>query len=255
MTGFYCIMNRQILGENMQEKKQSKTKRFFKQISYAILPFFIFVAVLLVTYFGNQLIYNLRGGNYGSNYPEIPLDSQVPLIPWFVYFYYLTFPLGLITFFYLAYKNKKAFYDIFLTLVISFAVSGIVYLFAQTYFVKPDFIPESFTDWLVVWTWGSTNPVNVFPSQHCFMAFATILAVFHGGKGINKVYKFVATILAIMVILSTIFIRQHYIMDIFASFDIMLIAFGIVLLFGWGSKMKKRQEEKTFKRMMKKKKA
>ena len=89
----------------MQEKKVSKTKRFFKQISYAILPFFIFVAVLLVTYFGNQLIYNLRGGNYGSNYPEIPLDSQVPLIPWFVYFYYLTFPLGLVTFFYLAYKR------------------------------------------------------------------------------------------------------------------------------------------------------
>lgn len=239
----------------MEQKKTGKIKIFLNKISYAIIPFLIFAITLIVTFFGNMLVYKLRGGDYGSNYPEIPLDSQLPLIPWFVYFYYLTFPLGIITFFYLAYKNKKALYDIFLTLVISFIISGIIYLFAQTRFTKPDFTPDSFTDYLVVWTWGSTDPVNCFPSQHCFMAFATILAVFHGGKGINKIYKFVATILAIMVLLSTVFIKQHFILDGFASFDIMMTVFALVIFFKWGEKLKKRQEEKTFRKMMKNKKS
>lgn len=89
-------------------KIEKEKWHFFKEISYAIVPFLIFVAVLLVSYFGNQLLYEWLDMK-GTDYPKIPLDDEVPLIPWFVYFYYLTFPLGLVTFFYLAYKDKKRF--------------------------------------------------------------------------------------------------------------------------------------------------
>ena len=103
-------------------KAKDKFKNFYSKIKYAIIPFFIFVLCLCLSYFGNQLIYNIIG-NPGSNYPEIELDKHIPLIPWFVYFYYLTFPLGIITFFYIAYKDKKSLYNIFLTLCISFLIS------------------------------------------------------------------------------------------------------------------------------------
>ncbi len=238
----------------MQMKKKIKTEKekwhFFKQISYAIVPFLIFVAVLAVSYFGNQLVYELRGVP-GSNYPEIPLDSEVPLISWFVYFYFLTFPLGLITFFYVAYKDKKALYNIFLTLCISFAISGIIYFFGQTEFTKPDFTPVTFTDKFVVWTWGSTNPVNCFPSQHCFMAFAMIIAVC-SSKGLNIFYRLFTFAISVMIILSTVFIRQHFILDIVASFDIMFIVFGLVYYYKFGDKMVKRYEDKKLKKQLEK---
>lgn len=233
----------------MQEKPKNKFLIFYDRIKYAIIPFFIFVAVLLVSYFGNQILYNILDLP-ASSYPEIPADSKVPLVSWFVYFYYLTFPLGLITFFYIAYKDKAAFYNLFYTLILSFALSGFIYLFAQTYFTKPDFTPVSFTDKLVVWTWGSTNPINCFPSQHCFMAFAVIIACL-SCKGMKMWYRLGAIGCSIMIVLSTVFIRQHFILDIFASFDIMFIIFAIFYCCDFGKNYVKKQRIKKKKQQNK----
>lgn len=215
-------------------KTKEKIKNFYNQIKYAIIPFLIFVLCLLVSYFGNQLIYNTIG-NPGSNYPEIELDKHIPLIPWFVYFYYLTFPLGIVTFFYIAYKDKKSLYNIFLTLCISFLISGVIYLVGQTEFTKPDFEPVTFTDKLVVWTWGSVNPINCFPSQHCFMAFAIIIGCL-SSKNLNIFYRIFAIFCASMIVLSTVFIRQHFVLDIIASFDIMFAVWAICYVFNLGKK-------------------
>ena len=219
-----------------------KIKKFYSEVSYAILPFIIFVLTLVISYFGNQLLYN-SGAIKASDYPLIDLDGEIPYISWFVYFYFLTFPLGIITFFYLAYTNKKALYNMFVTLVISFAISGIIYLCAQTVFTKPDIEIKTFTDKLVKWTWGSTNPVNCFPSQHCFMAFAMIIGCLtadNGGKRkMNKIFKLFTIFCAVMIICSTVFIKQHFFLDIFASFDIIFPIYALCYTFGVGDKLLK----------------
>lgn len=222
-----------------KEKKVSKIKVFYGKISYAIKPFIIFVAVLFVTYFGNQLVYSFKGLQGGTQWPWIPLDGQIPLISWFVWFYYLTFPLGIVTFFYLAYANKKAFLRIYYTLIISFAISGFIYLFAQTKFIKPDFTPVSFTDKLVVGTWDSTNPINCFPSQHSFMAIAMILACLTAGGGIRWWFKAFTIPCCLMILMATFFIKQHFFLDWVGSLVIMLVVyFGVILFEKWRKSQK-----------------
>ena len=224
-----------------------KLKKFYNEISYAVIPFIIFILTLAISYFGNQLLYNL-GVVKASNYPLIDLDHQIPYISWFVYFYYLTFPLGIITFFYLAYTNKKALYNMFITLVVSFAISGIIYLFAQTVFTKPDIEVKTFTDKLVVWTWGSTNPINCFPSQHCFMAFAMIIGCLTSDieceRKMNKLFKLIIIFCSIMIICSTVFIKQHFFLDILASFDIIFPVYALCYTFRVGEKILKRKSAK-----------
>lgn len=202
-------------------------KKFFSKISYAILPFLIFVLVLVVSYFGNQLLTNIADPNslhYGTTWPHTALDDKIPLIPEFIYVYYLTFPMGIVTFFYLAYKNKTKLFDIFITLCISFAISGIIYFFFQTRFIKPDFTPETFTDKFVVWTWNSTNPTNCFPSQHCFMAIAVFIGCVDC-KEMKLWYRIFGCIIGILIVLATVFTRQHYWVDFLASLIIMLPVF------------------------------
>lgn len=203
----------------------AKLKKFYGKISYAIWPFVVFIAFLIASYFGNQFVFELRGGEGASMYPQLPIDDKIPLVPWFVYFYYLTFPLGILTFFYVAYVNKNALYNLFYTLIVSFAISGIIYFFWQTYFVKPEFVPVSFTDKLVVSTWGSTNPINCFPSQHSFMAIAMIIGCCSAGKGMNWIFKVFTIFCSIMILLSTFLIKQHYFVDWIASACIMIPAF------------------------------
>ena len=55
-----------------------------------------------------------------------------------------------------------------------------------------------------------------------------------------------------MIILSTVFIRQHFILDIVASFDIMFIVFGLVYYYKFGDKMVKRYEDKKLKKQLEK---
>lgn len=227
---------------------KEKIKKVYNRISYAFIPFLIFVAILGVSYFGNQLLYTY-GVTKGSNYPEIELDSKIPLVSWFVYPYFLTFPLGLFTFFYLAYKDKKAFYTMYLTLIISFAISGIIYACGQTYFTKPDFEPQTFTDKFVVWTWNSTNPVNCFPSQHCFMAFAMIIACLSAKEEkMNIFFRIFTIITSILIVLATVFIRQHFVLDIIASFIIMFPIFAIAYTFKWGEKLMIKIENRKLKK-------
>lgn len=214
----------------MKEETKAKFKAFWGRISYAIVPFIVFVAVLGLTYFGNQLVYRLQGATGGTNWPQIPLDSQIPYVPWFIYFYFLTFPLGAFTFFYVAYASKKAFWRIFYTLIISFLISGVIYLCWQTRFTKPDILPNTFTDKIVIWTWGSTYPINCFPSQHSFMAFAMIIGVLTAGKDMKWWYKAGTVFVCLMIVLATFFVKQHFFLDWVGSLAIMLLAYGAVLL-------------------------
>ncbi|MBR1890630.1 MAG: phosphatase PAP2 family protein [Clostridia bacterium] len=213
-------------------------KKFFSKFAYAIIPFAIFICSLLLSFYGNQLLTNYASEgtmHYGTTWPETVLDNYVPLVPWFVYIYFLTFPVSILTYFYLASKNKKMHYDIFLTLVISFLISGIIYFFFQSRLIKPDFTPDSFTDKLLVWTWNSTNPTNNFPSQHCFMAIAVFIACVDC-KEMNKGYRVFGCIASTMIVLSTVFTKQHYVVDFFASLAIMLPVYFLVKFTGIGKK-------------------
>lgn len=216
-------------------------QNFWHRISYAIVPFILFILTLVISYFGNQLL-----NKPGSNYPELPIDAKIPLVPWFVYFYFLTFPLGFVTFFYLAYANKKNLYNICLTMIISFAISGIIYFFWQTEMTKPVLEPTSFTNKFLLWTWGSTNPINCFPSQHCFMAIAMIIACLTAGKNMNIWFKIPTILISIMIILSTVFLKQHFLLDFVTSFLIMVPIYLLVHFLKFG-KWARRKSLKKYK--------
>lgn len=233
-----------------------KIKNFFSRIKYAIVPFIIFGIILFLSFFGVEMLYK-AGLISASQYHISIFDKYIPLVPHFIYVYYLTFPLGIFLFFYLAYTNKKAFYNLYVTLVICFIISGFIYLFGETILTKPDFEPTTFTEKLVVMTWGATAPVNNFPSQHCFMAIAIIIGCLTAnGKGnerkMNKIFIYFAIIISILICMSTVFTKQHYFLDILASFDIMLIVYPIVRVCGTGDKLTKWQEKRAEKRKLKK---
>ena len=221
-------------------------KQFYKRISYSIWPCVVFVCFLLTSYYGNYVVSWFRGGEGASQFPLLPIDNQIPLVPWFVYFYYLTFPLGIVTFFYVAYASRKKFYDLFYTLIISFAISGVIYFFFQTTFSRPtDFVPESFTDKVLMSVWGSSQPINEFPSQHAFMAIAMILGCLSAGKNMKWQFKVFTILCAIMVVLSTFFIKQHFFLDWVASACIMIPTYFLVAF------VRRKNEKKNAQRLEK----
>ena len=223
-------MNKEL---NITFEKDVKSNKWYHDLKYAVIPLLLTVIAIIFSYF-----FNMWWGKSTGAKPEIWIDKHIPLIPWFVYFYFFTFPMAAFLVFYLACTNKKMMYEIVLVEIIALAISGVVYAVWQTEMVKPAFEAVTFTEKFVVATWNSTKPVNCLPSQHCFMALACFIAMC-GKNQERKIpvwFRLFIIFNSVMIILSTVFIKQHYILDFFASLVIIVPLFFIVHAFKFGKK-------------------
>lgn len=176
--------------------------------------------------------------------PKCVIDDYIPVVSWFVYFYYLTFPMAIITYFYLASCSKKDLYNLVVLAIICFAISGVVYYFWQTEMIKPQIVAQSFSDRFMLWTWNASRPTNLLPSQHCFMAIACVIAV-HNQKSMKWWYRVIVIVCSIMVVLSTVFIKQHYFLDFVASLAIMVPIYILLRVFKVGDRLEKLISKRT----------
>jgi len=210
----------------MEHKKKIDWREFGK----ASLVVLIVVVTICITWGLPQLL------SYGkSSFPAIALDESIPLITEFVWVYYFTFPLGIVTIYILYYKNREAMFDIVSTLIVACVISMLFYFFYPTEMIKPALDPVTISDKFTIATWHASRPVCCLPSQHCFMALCCMLASLHE-KNTNIFVRIFTFLCGILIIMSTVFIKQHYFLDFIASLCIILPIFGILKLLNWGKK-------------------
>ena len=80
--------------------------------------------------------------------------------------------------------------------------------------------------------YASDRPVNVFPSLHCYEALAIHLSTFHGDFGRrHPVLRAESLALVIAICLSTVFVKQHSVLDLIAGVCLALVVHFLVCLF------------------------
>ncbi|MBK5240739.1 MAG: phosphatase PAP2 family protein [Clostridium sp.] len=100
-----------------------------------------------------------------------------------------------------------------ITLCLCYVVTFITYYFFQTTVPRPLVTGDDIFSKLILFTYNSDAPFNCFPSIHVITAYLAM-------KGINatdaiKRIKFPVNIVGFLIIISTEFVKQHVIMDIF----------------------------------------
>lgn len=100
-----------------------------------------------------------------------------------------------------------------LTLVLCYVVAFITFYFFQTTVSRPLVTGNDIFSKLVLFTYKSDEPYNCFPSIHVITAYLAM-------KGINltdarKRIKIPVNVVGFLIIISTQFVKQHVIMDIF----------------------------------------
>lgn len=154
------------------------------------------------------------------------LDNKIPFMKEFAPAYYFWFLYMALGFIYLGRKSIKDFYrmEIFLSLgmVISFIIF-IIYPNAQ--FPRPDVPGKDIFSFLVNFIYNHDGTNNVFPSIHVCNAIGVHLCLINSGKikSRTKVLSFTAMIL---ICASTLFIKQHSIIDVIGG----IILSGIIYL-------------------------
>ena len=148
-----------------------------------------------------------------------PLDELIPFISGFAVLYVFVFyPFLLLTIGYYAFIKPEKSDRFFLALFAVYGVSFLTYLVFPVMMIRPspDSLPPDFLSQVMANYYRSDPPLNCFPSLHA--ALSTLSAFFLAEETRNIALKVGVWGVAVGIMISTLFVRQHVIADEIAGF-------------------------------------
>jgi membrane-associated phospholipid phosphatase len=186
----------------------------------------------------NNVAYDWTGQLYpnGSGFRlETGLDAVIPFVPEMVIFYvYLFYPLVILTMLYFSFIEYKLGYALGWSLVAINAIAILIYVIfpVSTFWYRQELLAQPLVG--NVWAdqvynvFANDTSFNCFPSLHAAVSTICFFAWYQYAKiKPSKTTKAAATaalIIAVGAILSTLFIKQHYIADEIAGIVLALLA-------------------------------
>lgn len=201
-----------------------------------------FVITFCILFIGNCFLYwFIKLFQSNPVYIDFYLDNKIPYWGWLVYIYNMFYPLSIVAFILLYLDDKDSYYKGFISCLIGVIICNIIFLIIPTIMYRPT-IPnyDPFTNLVLKITYYFDEPpLNCFPSLHCLFCFQVIFS-YIGSKCTIKRKTWII-ISAILIILSTLFVKQHYIFDILAALLVCIIANILQNIFGIYDKLKNKK--------------
>ena len=175
-----------------------------------------------------------EGSGYRLDFLSGGLDNAIPFVPETVIIYvYLFYPLVILTMLYFAFIEYKEGYALGWSLVFINAISVLIYIVfpVSTYWWRQDFLTNpilgSFWANQVYSVWANDTSFNCFPSLHAAVSTICFFAWYNYSKtrpsAATKIVAVGVLIITGGVVLSTLFVKQHYIADEIAGIVLALI--------------------------------
>lgn len=149
------------------------------------------------------------------------LEDQVPFRPAFSLVYILLYPIFLLPFF--AVRDRDAFRRLVAGYLLMFATCSAAFLIIPVAFDRPALPPppHDLGTWILSLVHGSDPAWNCLPSEHCAVAMLASLMTWEANKRIGA-FGFFTTL---MIGLSTLYTKQHYLVDVLAGYGVSLCIF------------------------------
>lgn len=159
------------------------------------------------------------------------LDDLIPFNEWFVipYIYWFVYLIGMLV--YTFFRDVPVFRQMMRFVILTYSASLLIFfLFPNCQELRPESFQRDniFTRFMANFYEFDTN-TNVFPSLHVVGSMASLFASWKA-RGLNTpLWRTVSLISAVLIILSTVFLKQHSVLDIFGG--LLVSALGYFLCF------------------------
>ena len=190
------------------DKTIQKTKLF---PSYAYLPFAITVLVHFLIFFGTKPL----TANAVHHSIPVPFENAIPFAPEWVTVYTATFIFWLLGLAVCMTRERELCFRMFTGIYIAELICAVFFVAMPTVIVRPEATGGVYYDRLLAQLYAADQPTNLFPSMHCMFAYM----VFRGFM-IAKLDKPViigSGLFAALVCASTVFVKQHFLLDTLAG--------------------------------------
>ncbi len=216
---------------------KSKTRVYLTYVAINVVLMLVLFYVVL-----NNFAYDWTGQLYpeGSGFNlATGLDLAIPFIPETALFYvFLFYPLSLLTMVYFGFVEYKKGYPLGLALIAINAIAIAIYVvfpvstfWYRQYLLAHPIVGSFWADQVYNVFAGDTS-FNCFPSLHAAVSTISAYAWFRYAQiKPSKITKTVAAVVAVIaagVVLSTLFVKQHYIADEIAGVALALVVGKLV---------------------------
>ncbi|WP_029504957.1 phosphoesterase [Lachnoclostridium phytofermentans] len=201
-------------------------KQFFKKYNHAWVLLYTFIYLIWFFYLSQTSIdsYHLVKSS---------LDDKIPFIEWFIIPYYIWFPYVPVVIAYFFFTCKEEFYRCTGFLFIGMTICLIAYTIYPTGInFQHDLDSLGRSNFMINMTRFiySVDPgTNVCPSIHCYNSIGLSIAIIKSKRlGKSKVIVIGSVILSTLICMSTVFVKQHSIIDVYFAIGLAVIMYLII---------------------------
>lgn len=218
----FIILSMGIRGMFMRavgKQRKLDMKEFYLRFS------FVFIIPMI------SILYPILNRYRGMVYVQkLPIDNVIPFIKIFILPYVSWYPFIATFLIILCFVDKENYFKLVAGLSIGMLTCYLIYFFYPTYVQRPVIECEDIFDKLVLWVYGRDNPFNCWPSIHVLNSFLVALYTSLSNK-VNSFVKSVGIIISSLIVLSTMFVKQHYLSDVVAGIVLGTIIYLAIEIF------------------------
>lgn len=181
------------------------------------------VPVLWELFLGKPLVYYEIVG---------PLDAHIPFCEFFIipYYFWFVFLVGMLLYGLLF--EVRVFQSYMRFIILTYSATALIYiLFPNMQLLRPDaFSRENLFTELVRGLYEFDTNTNVCPSIHVLGAMAVCLSGLHSQKLRSLGWRLFLILSTLLIILSTVFLKQHSVIDVYAALILSAAVYPLVYL-------------------------
>lgn len=181
---------------------------------------------------------------------HVAFDDMIPFCEWFIIPYVIWFVYIPIVVAFVLFTSKDEFYYASAYLFIGMSVCLLICTLwpnGQDLRVE-SFVNDNFCTKIMGFIYTADTNTNVFPSIHVFNSVGAFIVLCKSHKLKDKVWiKICSGILSILIILSTMFLKQHSVVDVIGGITLSILMHVFVYAINWSKIFDKEKRNKTTK--------
>lgn len=163
----------------------------------------------------------------GGIAPAIPLDASIPVWPTWTPVYLFWIPFWILAVAFSAWKmDDRLFKALFISLLAAILTALTIFVAFPTYVIRPEITGSGWAAEMLRGLYRTDGIYNALPSGHMYII--TLIALYWAHW--NRRTQPLMAALVVLIGLSTLFTKQHYVLDLAAG---MLLALGAYRLGVW----------------------
>ncbi|WP_035155639.1 phosphatase PAP2 family protein [Cohnella thermotolerans] len=157
-----------------------------------------------------------------------PLDNAIPFVKYFAvpYSIWIVYIYACIVYFFM--KDLRVYYRSLTVYTLCALACYCIYSVFQTTVPRPELVGDDIFTRLVAYIYHRDRPFNCFPSIHVFSSYMVFRMMADSGFRNKRNVAFTACMSA-LIILSTLFVKQHAILDGLAAIVLVEVVLAFVL--------------------------